>query len=139
MNARRAMHEGAEPKRVRFVKLPFSIALSIACIALLFRYVVDVRDVGRAFRDVDLRYLRLAAAIITAERALMTYKWILLLRAQGHRLPWLEGMKIYCSAMLWGSLLPTTVGADAVRAVLVMRRGIGGADVTASIIVERMI
>src|SRR5688500_5277448 len=62
--------------RVRFVKLSFRIAFSIACIALLLSYVVDVRDLGRVFRDIDLRYLLLAAAIITADRALMTYKWI---------------------------------------------------------------
>jgi uncharacterized protein (TIRG00374 family) len=48
-------------------------------------------------------------------------------------------MTIYCSAMLWGVALPTTVGADAVRAVLTVKRGIGGADVMASILVERMI
>jgi uncharacterized protein (TIRG00374 family) len=41
--------------------------------------------------------------------------------------------------MLWGSVLPGTVGADAIRAVLVMRQGVRGAEAVASIIAERLV
>lgn len=121
------------------VKLALRIAVSLLLVVLLFVYVVDARQVWKILKDIRPAYLLLAAIVVTLDRALMTYKWTLLLRVRGHRLPLLRGMTIYCAAMLWGSVLPATVGADVIRAVLVMRRGVGGADAVASIVVERMV
>jgi uncharacterized protein (TIRG00374 family) len=121
------------------LKLAFRIAISILLVVLLLVYVVDLRQVGRILQGFQPAYLLLAVAAVTLDRALMTYKWTLLLGAQGYRLPLLRGMVAYCAAMLWGSVLPGTVGADAIRAVLVMRQGIRGADAVASIIVERLV
>jgi uncharacterized protein (TIRG00374 family) len=116
------------------------LVVSVALLGLLFIYFVDVTDVAHLLVSFDLRYVALAALVITADRALMTYKWILLLRKQGYRLPLIDGMAIYCSSMLWGTVLPSTLGADAIRTVLVIKRGgIGGTDVVASIILERVI
>jgi len=61
------------------------------------------------------------------------------LRAQGYRLPLLQGVTIYCTSMVWGMALPATVGADAIRAVMVTRRGFNGTDVVTSIVIERMV
>ena len=69
----------------------------------------------------------------------MTFKWTLLLRAQGYRLPLFQGVMIYCTSMVWGLALPTTVGADAIRAVMVTKRGFNGTDVVTSIVIERMV
>lgn len=121
------------------LKLAFRVAISILLVVLLLVYVVDLPQVGRILKGFQPTYLLLAVAAVTLDRALMTYKWTLLLSSQGYRLPLLRGMVIYCAAMLWGSVLPGTVGADAIRAVLVMRRGIRGADAVASIIVERLV
>src|SRR5574338_706853 len=41
--------------------------------------------------------------------------------------------------MVWGLALPTTVGADAIRAVIVTKRGFNGTDVVTSIVIERMV
>jgi uncharacterized protein (TIRG00374 family) len=121
------------------LQLAIRIAISILLVILLLVYVVDVPQVGRILRGFRPEYLLLAVAAVTLDRALMTYKWTLLLREQGYHLPLLRGMVIYCAAMLWGSILPGTVGADAIRAVLVTRRGISGTDAVASIIVERLV
>ncbi len=115
------------------------IAVLLGFLCVLFLQGLDVRHLARQLGDFSLGFGLLAAAVVMADRWLMTYKWTLLLRAQGHRLAMLPGMTIYCSSMLWGAALPTTVGADAVRAVLAVKRGIGGTDVAASILVERMI
>jgi len=120
-------------------RFSWRIALSILLIVLLFIYVVDVRDVVRIVRDVDPGYLFLAILAVTADRILMTYKWTLLLRAQGYRLPLFSGVSIYCASMVWGMALPTTVGADAIRAAMTTKRGFKGADVLASIVIERMV
>jgi uncharacterized protein (TIRG00374 family) len=114
-------------------------ALSILLVVLLFTYVVDVREVVHILQRFDASYLVLALVVVTLDRMLMTFKWTLLLRAQGYRLPLFQGVTIYCTSMVWGLALPTTVGADAIRAVIVTRRGFNGTDVVTSIVIERMV
>ncbi len=77
--------------------------------------------------------------LLTLDRALMTFKWMLLLKARGADIRFSPAMKIYCASMIWGMFLPTTVGADTIRAVSVARTGINTNEVVASIVIERMI
>ena len=121
------------------MKLWLRIALSIALVVVLFTYVVDGREVLSILHRFETKYLVLAIIVVTLDRVLMTFKWTLLLRAQGYRLPLLQGVMIYCTAMVWGLVLPTTVGADAIRAVMVTKRGFNGTDVVTSIVIERMV
>jgi uncharacterized protein (TIRG00374 family) len=121
------------------MKLWLRIALSIALVVVLFTYVVDGHEVLRVLHRFETKYLVLALIVVTLDRVLMTYKWILLLRAQGYRLPLLQGVMIYCTSMVWGLALPATVGADAIRAVMVTKRGFNGTDVVTSIVIERMV
>ena len=114
-------------------------ALSIVLVVLLFTYVVDAREVAHILQRFDAPYLVLAIVVVTLDRMLMTFKWTLLLRAQGYRLPLFQGVTIYCTSMVWGLALPTTVGADAIRAVMVTKRGFNGTDVVTSIVIERMV
>jgi uncharacterized protein (TIRG00374 family) len=44
---------------------------------------------------------------------------------------------VYCSAMMWGLALPSTVGADGIRVMLVRRFGVRVDDTLATILVER--
>ena len=120
-------------------RFPWRIALSILLIVALFVYVVDAREMLRILSDFQPSFLILAVLAVTLDRVLMTYKWTLLLRAQGYRLPLFSGVSIYCASMVWGMALPTTVGADAIRAAMTTRRGFKGADVLASIVIERMV
>lgn len=113
--------------------------LSIVLVVLLFTYVVDAREVVHILQRFDAPYLVLAIVAVTLDRMLMTFKWTLLLRAQGYRLPLFQGVTIYCTSMVWGLALPTTVGADAIRAVMVTKRGFNGTDVVTSIVIERMV
>jgi glycosyltransferase 2 family protein len=121
------------------MKFWLRIALSIVLVVLLFTYVVDAREVAHILQRFDAAYLLLAIVVVTLDRILMTFKWTLLLRAQGYRLPLLQGVTIYCTSMVWGLALPTTVGADAIRAVMVTKRGFNGTDVVTSIVIERMV
>lgn len=123
-------------KRKRFV---LRLAVSIALIVALLVYVVDARELVRILSGIDPVYLVLALAAVTIDRMLMTYKWTVLLKAQGHRLPLFPGVAIYCASMMWGMALPATVGADALRAAMATKRGFDGADVVASIVIERMV
>ena len=77
------------------MKLWLRIALSIALVVLLFTYVVDGREVLSILHRFETKYLLLAIIVVTLNRVLMTFKWTLLLRAQGYRLPLLQGVMIY--------------------------------------------
>jgi uncharacterized protein (TIRG00374 family) len=121
------------------MKLWLRMALSIVFVALLFTYVVDAREVVHILQHFDPGYLVVALLVVTLDRMLMTFKWTLLLRAQGYRLPLFQGVTIYCTSMVWGLALPATVGADAIRAVMVTKRGFNGTDVVTSIVIERMV
>lgn len=102
-------------------------------------YVDALDDIAMLFRNAAPQLLLLAFVVMTLDRLLMSFKWIKLLEARGLRLPLYSGFKIYCAAMMWGMFLPITVGADALRAYLATRTGLDGYEVTASIIVERMV
>ncbi|HET9446621.1 MAG TPA: lysylphosphatidylglycerol synthase transmembrane domain-containing protein, partial [Steroidobacteraceae bacterium] len=121
------------------MKLWLRIALSVVLVVVLFTFVVEGHEVLSVLHRFETKYLVLALIVVTLDRVLMAYKWILLLRAQGYRLPLLEGVMIYCTSMVWGLALPATVGADAIRAVMVTKRGFNGTDVVTSIVIERMV
>ncbi len=86
----------------------------------------------------DPLYALIILTIYTFDRTLMTYKWRLLLQGRGLSFPLLQGLKIYCSSMVWGLLLPTTIGADAFRAYRISRLGLDTNEVMASIVIERI-
>ena len=88
---------------------------------------------------IDPLFVLLVLIVSTLDRALMTFKWLRLLGARGVRLPFLQGMKIYCASMVWGLFLPSTVGADAIRAFSASRAGLDSNQVVSSIIIERMV
>jgi uncharacterized protein (TIRG00374 family) len=103
----------------------------------LLYFVVDAREVGRVLASVSPAWALVTLLAITCDRALMSFKWILLLRTRGHRIPIAHAIMVYCSAMVWGLALPSTVGADAIRAMLIRRRGVAYNDSVATILVER--
>jgi uncharacterized protein (TIRG00374 family) len=121
------------------MKKSLQVAVALTLTTLLLVYVVDFDDVVRTLRNCDPWWALATIAVISVDRTLMSYKWGLLLRVRGHRLALLDGLMIYCSAMVWGLALPSTVGADAIRAGLVKRRGVDITDSVATIIVERAI
>jgi len=75
--------------------------------------------------------------VFTLDRLLMAYKWTLLLGSGGPTLSTIKATQLYCASMVWGMLLPATVGADALRIAGAMRCGVPGSRLTASVVVER--
>ncbi|HEY8550037.1 MAG TPA: lysylphosphatidylglycerol synthase transmembrane domain-containing protein [Vicinamibacterales bacterium] len=73
--------------------------------------------------------------LTVGDRVLMALKWRLLLTARGVPLGVWTAIRAYFATSLAGLLLPVTVGADAVRIMVVRQYGVY--DVAASIVVER--
>ena len=121
------------------VRLLLKILVSTTLAAIIVLSLDDVQDVGRLLLHAAPEYLLLALFVLTVDRFLMSYKWLVLLKSRGLHLPLVRGVQIYCSAMVWGMFLPATVGADAVRGYMTSRRGLDGYEVFASIAVERLV
>ena len=113
------------------------LLISILCLWILFATLADIRDVGASIASMSLSSLLIGLAVVTADRSLMTFKWLLLLKSVNHHLPWWRGMTMYGTSTLIGSVLPSTAGSDVIRGVWATRAGLSGAHVAASILVER--
>jgi len=113
------------------------LSITVLLCAALLIFVVDVRVVADTFARCDPTWTVVTLAALTIDRVLMSYKWGLLLAIRGHRIGIVRQLMVYCSAMMWGLALPSTVGADGIRVVLARRFGVRVDDTLATILVER--
>jgi glycosyltransferase 2 family protein len=121
------------------MKLSLKLAVTVILVGVIVWQLGGLGKVGASLRQIDPAYISLIFALYTLDRALMSYKWGLLLRSRGQQLPFFRGLRLYCASMVWGMFLPTTVGADAIRALSTSRCGLDADEVVASIVIERMI
>lgn len=113
------------------------IIVTLLLCALLLIFVVDVELVFRTLGNCDPLWALAALAAFLLDRVLMSYKWGLLLAIRGYSVSLVQKLMVYCSAMMWGLALPSTVGADGIRVMLVRRFGVRVDDTLATILVER--
>lgn len=113
------------------------LLVTLALCTALFVFVVDVRVVLDTLARCDPAWAFITLIALTADRWLMSYKWGLLLAIRGYRIGVIRQLMVYCSAMMWGLALPSTVGADGIRVMLVRRFGVRVDDTLATILVER--
>lgn len=134
-----AVHVTALPtfERCAALSKTFQIAVSILLLAVLLTFIGDSRETWRVLQLIDFRWALLGLSILTFDRLLMSWKWLLLLAQRGYRFSILDATRLYCTAMMWGLALPSTVGADAIRTLLLRRRAVQMSDAVSSILVER--
>jgi glycosyltransferase 2 family protein len=113
------------------------IIVTLLLCALLLIYVVDVGSVLATLGNCDPVWTGIALLAFLIDRVLMSYKWGLLLAIRGYSISLGRRLMVYCSAMMWGLALPSTVGADGIRVMLVRRFGVRVDDTLATILVER--
>lgn len=119
------------------MKTSLRIIVTLVLCALLLIYVVDVHLVIKTLSNCDPLWALVAVAAFLLDRVLMSYKWGLLLAIRGYSVSLVQKLMVYCSAMMWGLALPSTVGADGIRVMLVRRFGVRVDDTLATILVER--
>jgi uncharacterized protein (TIRG00374 family) len=85
--------------------------------------------------------LLLAVLLVVVDRALMAYRWLVLLRPlpHAHRPPFLEVMRVFFVSTFVGTFLPASVGGDAVRAFALARLDVPPADSDASVLMDRVL
>ena len=131
-----AQPHGRKPRgrRARYLRL----AVSLLLIAVVL-YFVDWRELAGALVRINLWYLLPFAILMYADRAMMAYKWNLLLRVAAVRVPFMAVFSTYVVAPVAGVLLPSTIGGDAFRLYSLSRYRVSLQAVLASIMVERLL
>lgn len=119
------------------MKMWLRIIVTLLLCALLLVYVADIHLVFETLTHCDPFWVGVALLAFLLDRVIMSYKWGLLLAIRGYRVSLVQKLMVYCSAMMWGLALPSTVGADGIRVMLVRRFGVRVDDTLATIMVER--
>lgn len=116
------------------------LAVAAALTAYIF-WRSDPGAVGTALVAADWRFVGIAALLVLADRAVMAYRWVVLLCIVPARLrpPLADLMRIFFVSTFVGTFLPATVGGDAVRAYAVSKLNVGGGDAIASVLMDRLL
>ena len=118
---------------VALVQVVFSFALLVFLLTQL-----DIAQLQDVRRNLSLPFFGAAVALQLAGVLVSSLKWWLLLQALDQPLPYVWTVRVYLIGQFFNNFLPTTVGGDAMR-VLMLRRRIGRISTAlASVWVERL-
>lgn len=112
--------------------------VSLALLALVAS-LVDLGAVGRAFGELDWRWMAGAVTAVYASILVSAAKWGLLLRSRGHALSFTRLTRHYLVGLFFNNFLPTSVGGDVVRAWDAGSDLEDSSEGAASVIAERLI
>ena len=76
------------------MKLALKLAFTVIIVAAIIWQLGNPHELGQLLVRIDPAYVLLILALFTLDRALMTYKWGLLLRSRGQQLPFFRGLRI---------------------------------------------
>lgn len=111
-------------------------AVTVTLYALVF-YWTDAGTVFGALRHTRLEFALLAILLYMGGQALSALRWQLLLPPIGLRSSYPRMLGFYFTGMFFNLFLPTIVGGDAVKAVLLSRETGAPARATISVFMER--
>ena len=91
------------------------------------------RAVLAALAGADWRLIAIAVLLVLVDRALMAYRWVVLLCIidPAERPPFIEVMRIFFVSTFVGTFLPASIGGDAVRAYSMAQLKVRGSDAVA--------
>lgn len=116
------------------------IAVAIVLTALIF-WRSQPGEVMGAILGADLWHIGAAVALVLFDRALMAYRWLVLLRPLAGAATVSLGvvMRIFFVSTFVGTFLPASVGGDAVRAYALSKHHVPAAAAVASVFMDRML
>jgi uncharacterized protein (TIRG00374 family) len=125
-------------------RVSLSGLLRFAIAATLVGYLLwrsDPQDVWHALAHASVGPLLVAITLVLLDRAIMAYRWFVLLRPlEGRSLPPFGTiLRIFFVSTFVGTFLPASVGGDVVRAYSLSSHGVPKADSMASVFVDRML
>jgi glycosyltransferase 2 family protein len=114
------------------------LVLSLGLLGFVI-YLADLEEFLAAVAGLSVIYLAIFALLVYIDRALVVYKWNLLLVARNVHVPFLHLFWLYSTALLAGIVLPTTIGGDMFRVYDLKKCNVSAKISIASIIVERVL
>lgn len=114
----------------------------VAITAAILAYLLSEIDAGAAFAAMlDTSPLALvgAAVLVLADRVVMIWRWLLLLRASGAPIRSRDAARIFLVSSFVGSFLPAGVGGDAARAYALGQRTAQRGAAVASVAIDRIL
>jgi glycosyltransferase 2 family protein len=112
-------------------------AVSLGLYVLIFYYWVDLRTTITLLRSSDLRFVFLGVLLYCAGQLASAYRWLLLLRPVQLTSSYARLAGFYFIGMFFSIFLPTIVGGDAVKAILLVRETGAPARATISVFMDR--
>ncbi len=122
----------------RIIIFVLQVTVSIVLIIFLLR-LINVTDMLFLLKNINIYFFIILLALNTFDRFFMAYKWHLLLKVKDNSISFFSVIKTYYIGTLIGFFLPTTVGGDLVRVVVLRSEKKSGSDVLSSVILERML
>lgn len=114
-------------------------ALLTVAILVYLATRIDMREAGAALLQLDPGAALLVLLLLVIDRAVMIWRWILLLRSSETGISNKAAAWIYLVSSFVGSFLPAGVGADVLRAYTLGRRTADNSEAFASVAVDRVL
>ena len=114
------------------------VALSVGLLALLFRKGVDVTGLVTTLRQAHpLPLLGAVGLYCVAGSIVRGYRWRALITSLGHRISLARSTELFLVGTFFNQIMPTAIGGDVVRAVMLARDGVGRAHAASTVLVDR--
>jgi len=111
--------------------------VSAALYVLIFYYWVDLESILRLLASSDVKLVVLGVVLYCLGQLTSAYRWLLLLQPVGLSSSYTRLAAAYFIGMFFNIFLPTIVGGDAVKAVLLARETGSPARATISVFMDR--
>src|SRR5262245_33491692 len=101
----------------------------------------DPAAVATAAAGVDWRWIGAAVLLVLIDRALMAYRWVVLLCTieADRRPPMAPLMRVFFVSTFVGTFLPASLGGDIVRSYSLTRLNVDAGDAVASVLMDRLL
>lgn len=100
---------------------------------------IDVTEILNIMKSANISFVVAAYSLIFVGNTISTFRWKVLLKAQGTESSFLYLFKSYLVGLFFSNLLPTTIGGDTVRIYYSWRIGKSKAKAIAVIFVDRLL
>jgi glycosyltransferase 2 family protein len=129
--------EAAALPRSRGYGRLFKPLVTVTLYAVIFYYYVDERALLSQLASTHLPYVAAGVGIYVAGQLVSTWKWQILLRPVELTAGYAKLAAFYFIGMFFNIFLPTVVGGDAVKAILLARETGAPARATMAVFMER--
>jgi len=120
----------------KVLSLSLKMVVSLTILILLFQRT-DTGLVWKTISSIKPTIFFICLVLYAADQFLSTYRWAILLYANGLKVPFPRLVSLYFIGMFFNNLLPTMVGGDLVKGYYLYRFSGQGGKTIASIFVDR--